>query len=106
MNKLQQVASKATDPAKVWETRRQYPVGSAQQDVLSALGLTANNNGHATAIFTELGIVVGSRREGRKSVPVVTKTEIGGGWNLGGDGDEGYTPSGGLDLSAISQWIS
>lgn len=106
MNKLQQVARKVSDPAKVWETRRQYPVGSAQQEVLSALGLTANNSGHAAAIFTELGIVVGSRRDGRKSVPVVTKTEIGGGFNFGGDGDGGYTPSDGLDLSAISQWIN
>jgi hypothetical protein len=106
MNKLQQIASKVTDPASKWETRRQYPTGSAQQEVLNALGLTANNHGHATAIFAELGIVVGSRREGRKSVPVVTKSEIGGGFNFGGDGDDGYTPSDGLDLSAISQWIS
>lgn len=106
MNKLQQIASKATDPASQWETRNQYPTGKAQQDVLNALGLTANNSGHANAIFAELGIVVSSKREGRKSVPVITKSFSGGGFNAYGEGEESFSNADGLDLSAISQWMN
>lgn len=106
MNKLQQIASKATDPARKWETRHQSPVGKAQQEVLNALGLTANNHGHANNIFAEIGIVVSSRRDGRKSVPVVTKSYTGGGFNAYGEGEESFSNADGLDFSVISQWMN
>lgn len=106
MNKLQQIASKAVDPARKWETRHQPAVGKAQQEVLNALGLSANNHGHANSIFAEIGITVSSRREGRKSVPVITKYFSGGGFNAYGEGEESFSNADGLDLSAISQWMN
>ena len=103
---VQEIASKVQDPANVWETRQQYPVGKAQEMVLKALGLTANNNGHASAIFTALGISVSTKRQGRTSVPVVARMETEfGGWNAGGDGESWTISQPDVDLSALAQWM-
>lgn len=49
-----------------------YPVGKAQQQVLTALELTASGFAAAERKFEKLGLVVTSKRQGRKSVPVIT----------------------------------
>ena len=105
MKSAKEVASKVVDR---YANKRQYPVGKAQGDVLAALGIdekTLNGHSHAQQIFDELGIVVGSKRVGRSSVPVVRITTVGGGFNAYGEGEESYTPSKNIDLSAIEQWI-
>lgn len=86
---------------------KDYPVGSAQEKVLNALGLTATGFSDAERIFNEIGIMVNSKRVGRSSEPVVSLKETArGGWNRGGDG-ESYTVSyKNIDLSAIAQWMS
>lgn len=83
-----------------------YPVGKAQKMVLDALDLTAKDHSDAKRIFAELGIEVTSRREGRKSVPVVTEktNRLAGGWNPGGDGADGISRES-VDLSAVEQWM-
>lgn len=40
---------------------KDYPVGSAQEKVLNALGLTANSFSDAERIFDEIGIEVSSK---------------------------------------------
>ena len=82
-----------------------YPVGKAQQMVLDALGLTARDFSEANDIFKKLGIVVGSKRQGRSTVPVVTvKDRFDGGFSAAGDGFE-YRKYDDADFSAIEQWI-
>jgi hypothetical protein len=66
---------------------RDYPVGVAQQKVLDALGITASGFQDAQNKFDELGITVGSKRQGRTSVPVVSVQQGGSQRNLGGDFD-------------------
>ena len=103
MKSAKEIASQVVDK---YQHERQYPVGKAQQQVLSALGIAkCNGHSHAQQIFDALGIVVSSRREGRSSVPVVTKVGAGGGWNIGGDADGWDAPSKGIDLSAIEKWM-
>lgn len=103
---VQEIASKVIDPANAWETRRQFPVGKAQEMVLKALGISANNNGHAEAIFTALGICVIAKRQGRTSIPMVARLEtVGGGWNAGGDGDEYKISYPDVDLTPLAQWM-
>lgn len=87
---------------------RQTPVGKAQQQVLDALGLKADCWQEAKRVFAEIGIEVGSRREGRSSVPVVSihrNFQGGGGWNPGGDGE--YVPARNpkVDLTPVKQWM-
>ena len=65
------------------------PVGKAQAIVLEALGLKAGSFGQAEQLFSELGIVVIAKRQGRTSVPVVKIKKYPGSWNPGGDWDEG-----------------
>lgn len=48
---------------------RDYPTGKVQQMVLDALNLTASGHGDANRIFDDLGLVVASKREGRRSIP-------------------------------------
>jgi len=82
-----------------------YPVGKAQQMVLDALGLTAKDFSEASKIFEDLGISVGSKRQGRSSVPVVTvEDRFSGGFSAAGDGFE-YRKHQDHDFSAIEQWI-
>jgi hypothetical protein len=83
---------------------RSYPVGSAQQKVLDALGLTAADHSEASRIFENLGITVSSRREGRASVPVVREVFTGGGFNAYGEGEEVFGGAK-VDLSKVSQWM-
>lgn len=83
-----------------------YPVGKAQQIILDALNIkNAQNHNHAQDIFDAIGIEVSSKRQGRKSVPVVSITSVGGGFNAYGEGEAAYTPSRDIDLSAIAQYI-
>ena len=84
---------------------KSYPVGKAQQMVLDALGLTAKDFSEANQIFEGLGITVGSKREGRSSVPVVTvKDRFGDGFNAAREGVV-YREHKDHDFSAIEQWI-
>ena len=84
---------------------RQPPVGKAQQAVLDALNLTASNFAEANQVFESIGIVVSSRREGRKSVPVVrVLSRTDGGFNAAGEGVE-WKRFEDADFSSISQWI-
>jgi len=84
---------------------RNYPVGKAQQMVLDKLGLKANDFSEAKRIFDELGITVGSKRQGRSSVPVVTvEDRFGGGFNAAREGVV-YRKHQDHDFSAIEQWI-
>jgi len=84
---------------------KDYPTSVAQDQVLEALGMTATGYSDAAKKFEKLGLVVSSRREGRKSVPVVmVKDRIGGGFTEDGDGEEWEVyPS--ADLSAIEKWV-
>jgi hypothetical protein len=85
---------------------RQPPVGKAQQAVLKALKLTASNFAEAEQIFERLGLIVTSRREGRKSVPVVrVLSRTDGGLNAAGEGIEWDSGFESVDLTAIAQWI-
>ena len=84
---------------------RNYPIGKAQQMVLDALGLTARDFGEAKTIFESIGITVGSRRQGRSSVPVITvQDRFTGGFSAAGDGFE-YRQHADIDLSAVEQWV-
>ena len=85
---------------------KQPPVGKAQETVLNALGLSAADFGEAEQIFESLGLVVTSRREGRKSVPVVTVLDRErGALNAYGEG-ETWQQFENVDLTAIEQWIA
>jgi hypothetical protein len=106
MTTAQEIARKVVDQ---YQYRRQTPVGKAQQQVLTALGITQKINGssHAEQIFEALGLVVTARREGRASVPVVQlRSSNASGWNTGGDADEinEYRPE--IDLTGVRHWMS
>lgn len=105
MTQANVIAQKVDDQYKY---QRQYPVSKAQQQVLTALGITIKINGasHAEQIFEALGITVASKRQGRASVPVVTTKTYGGGFNAYGEGEETFTPSDSVDLSAIRHWMA
>jgi glutaredoxin len=89
------------------QAMRDYPVGKAQQTILTSLNLTATGHSDAERIFNELGIIVATRRQGRKSVPVVTlrDTEIGG-FTADGDGWSAPVEYANVDLDKISQWMA
>lgn len=85
-----------------------YPVGKAQQVVLSALGVTRHTFAGAEAYFEEIGIVVSSKRVGRSSVPVVRiKDRYNGGFTSEGDGDSwrAYSDLTAEQLQALAPWI-
>lgn len=108
MKTAQEIARKAKDPANNWRTRylSKTAPGVAQTVILDALGIQANNFAHAKVIFQELGIDVGYKRVGRKSVPVVKKLDrSGGAINIEGDGEiwDDWGPD--VDLTAISEWM-
>lgn len=85
--------------------RRAYPLSKTQATVLAALNITADNFKQAEQIFAELGLVVSSKRHGRKTIPVVTVLDRqGGAFNASGEG-EIFTKYPNIDTSAIEQWI-
>jgi len=84
---------------------RDYPVGKAQQMVLSALGIAATGFGDAQRKFEDLGLSVTSKREGRQSVPVVEVLDRdAGAFNAAGEGVtwQQYPDA---DFTNIQQWI-
>lgn len=83
------------------------PVGVAQKKVLDAIGATAETWQEACAIFEKAGIVVGSKRVGRSSEPVVTydRKAYGGGWNPGGDGAESWDLTEKEVIAKVKQWM-
>lgn len=84
---------------------RDYPVGKAQQMVLDALNLTASGSSDANRIFESLGLIVASKREGRKSVPSITVLDReGGAFNIDGEG-ETWQQYPDADFTNIQQWI-
>jgi len=83
---------------------RHYPAGKAQAQVVTALGLPMPASAaQADEMFAYIGITVTSKRQGRTSVPVVTRKVVDG-WNGNGDADEVVN---GLDIdfTAISEWM-
>jgi hypothetical protein len=105
MKTAREVIVNVEDPADKWETRHQYEIGKTQKIILDALGVEANNSGHASNIFAALGIEVSSKRQGRQSVPVVSKVDSsGGGINTQGDG-EAWDYEVEVDLTAIEEWM-
>jgi hypothetical protein len=85
---------------------RNYPTSVAQNKVLSALGLTAEDYPEAEKVLAAHGIAVSSRRVGRSSEPVVTRLAATfGGWNPGGDGESYEVCYKDIDLSPVSQWM-
>jgi len=84
---------------------RDYPVGKAQQMVLDTLNIAATGHGDAEEIFKSLGLVVGSKRKGRKSVPVITILDRdSGAMNTSGEGVtwQQYPDA---DFSNIQEWV-
>lgn len=85
---------------------RAYPTSVAQDKVLAALNMTATDFTDAERIFSEIGIVVTSKRVGRSSEPVIErKSTSGGGWNVGGDGEEYQISYKDIDLTPLAQWM-
>jgi len=73
--------------------------------VLDALNLTASGHGDANRIFDDLGLVVASKREGRRSVPSITVLDRdSGAFNASGEGVtwQQYPDA---DFSNIQQWV-
>lgn len=102
MQTAKSIAEKVQDKYKY---ERQYPVGKAQQTILSALGITAHGASHADQIFEALGITVSAKRVGRKSVPVVKRAGGGSAKTPYGDYDVWDSPSENIDLTAIQKWM-
>jgi len=86
---------------------KETPVGVAQKKVLDALNLHAETWNEANAIFSKLGIVVGAKRVGRTSEPVVSYSAnaYGGGFNQYGEG-ESWNNIGDVDLAPIKKWMA
>ncbi len=82
---------------------RSYPTGKAQQIVADALGIKVNDFTDANEKFANLGLTVSAKREGRKSVPVVSFNDQYGGWTPEGEGESAVNPK--VDLTKISQWM-
>lgn len=84
---------------------RDYPVGKAQKMVLDALNLTASGFGDAQKKFSELGLIVTSKRQGRKSVPVIEILDReDGGFNASGEG-VAWQQYPDVDFTNVQQWI-
>ena len=85
---------------------RDYPVSKAQKVILNALSITASGHGDAERIFESFGLVVASKRQGRRSVPVVTVLDRNdGGFNVAGEGVT-YEKYPTVDFENIKQWIA
>ena len=84
---------------------KEYPVGKAQQTILDALGLTAGGFSSADIIFSNLNIVVSSKRVGRKSVPVVTVVKATAQQNIYGDYDIDEPKVDSDTLAKLSKWM-
>ncbi len=83
--------------------RHEYPVSSAQDQVLSALGLHAEHYPQAEAIFESLDLEVRPVREGRRSVAHVTigRGAAYSGFNAYGEGEVVERIPADLDLSPL-----
>lgn len=84
----------------------EFPVGKAQQQVLDALGLTANTHGEAVELFKSYGFEVSSKRVGRASEPVIKMlNDVRGGFSADGDGYADEVSYKQIDLSRVAKWI-
>lgn len=84
---------------------RTYPVGKTQATVLAALNIAANDFSHAEQIFQDLGLIVTSKRQGRKTIPVVKVLDRqSGAFNAAGEGVifDKYPD---LDTTKIKKWV-
>ncbi len=109
MTTLQEIAQATKNPADEWRNRHlgKMAPGKAQQIILDALGIEAENYAHAEEIFKALGIGVVAVRAGRRSVPRVgLLNRAGGATNKFGEGEEWEAIEPPCDLSAIAEWIS
>lgn len=85
--------------------KHEYPTTVAQDKVLQALGLKAENYPQAERILEACGLSVTPVRQGRTSVPSVTLLDgVSGGW-LNGDADYATVTPTQIDLTPILQWI-
>ena len=62
--------------------------------------------GDAEKIFEQLGLVVTSKRQGRKSVPSITRRETETGGMHNGDGWSQEIEFDAVDFSKIAQWMN
>lgn len=88
---------------------KHYPTSSAQDQVLTALGLDrhAYNYDSANDLFRVIGLSVSFKRIGRTSVPVVSLTEgAGGAFNAHGEGESWTIDRFGIDLTPLAPWMS
>ena len=85
----------------------EYPIGKAQRMVLEALGLNADGFSEAKAMLRDRGLIVTSKRQGRKSVPSIKLMDTeGGAMTAGGDGDSWDIDYKAYDKAAIAEWMS
>jgi len=84
-----------------------YPVGRAQGMVLMALGRNdIDTFQEAEAFFAQIGITVTPVRQGRTSIPSITrKASTGGGFNAYGEGETYEIEYEKIDFSKIEQWM-
>lgn len=67
-------------------SKKLYPVGVAQKQVLDQLGLTASSFQEAEQIFADRGLVVTSVREGKTAKAVITNASAQSTANYGDEG--------------------
>ena len=82
-----------------------YAVGKAQKIILEALNLSAETYKEAVDVFAKYGLSVSSKREGRKSVPVVRKLDTYESGFHDGDGYCEEIPYEKIDLLPIFQFM-
>ncbi len=87
------------------EMQKEFPTSRAQDTVLKALGLKAENYSQAERILEACGLKVTPVRQGRTSIPSVTLLDgVSGGWS-NGDADYTTVTPKQIDLTPILEWI-
>lgn len=87
--------------------RRSYPMSKAQSMVIAALGFDTDDYNFAQAeiIFGELGIIVTSKRQGRKSIPAVAATADSAGMTAEGDYDVAVNEIDSEVAQLLAEWM-
>ena len=86
--------------------RRSYPMSKAQSTVIAALGLDDDYNfAQAEIIFSELSIIVTSKRQGRKSIPAVAATADSAGMTAEGDYDVAVNEIDSEVAQLLAEWM-
>lgn len=83
-----------------------FPTGVAQDKVLRALGLKAQDWDEAEAIFARIGISVSAKRVGHSSEPVVRYLPTqSGAFNEFGEGETWDIDYAQVDLTPLASWM-